>query len=351
MNNLQLPQKDMEKEISQLESFIKSDIDARELKRAIAVRMALEGKLYHEISKVLGVSEFFVGYWKKIFKTQRVEGIKLGYKGSPGYLTERQTDVVVEWLKHKQYWNLEELVTYVEQEFGVSYKSKQSYYELFAAANISWNKTQKINPKSDDELVKKKREEINEILSKNKAGIESGEIIVLFLDECHLLHGDLTGYVWGLSDRRIEIPITNERERQTYFGALNYQNQQFHVQSHPSGDGKSTVKFIKYLQDKYKGRRIILIWDGASYHKYGEFRDFLSTVNSDKEPENWSITCILFAPNAPQQNPVEDIWLQAKNFLRKYWYLCRSFKIIKFLFEFFTKEHKFDFPKIHQYCT
>ena len=38
MNNLQRPQKDMEKEIAQLESFIKSDIDARELKRAIAVR-------------------------------------------------------------------------------------------------------------------------------------------------------------------------------------------------------------------------------------------------------------------------------------------------------------------------
>ncbi len=39
MNNLQLPLKDMEreKEITQLESFIKSDIDARELKRAIAV--------------------------------------------------------------------------------------------------------------------------------------------------------------------------------------------------------------------------------------------------------------------------------------------------------------------------
>jgi putative transposase len=126
MNNLQLPQKDMEKEIAQLESFIKSDIDARELKRAIAVRMALSGKLYYEISKMLGVSEFFVGYWKKIFKTQGIEGIKLGYKGSQGYLTERQTDVVVEWLKNKKSWNLDELVTYVEQEFGVIYKSKQS---------------------------------------------------------------------------------------------------------------------------------------------------------------------------------------------------------------------------------
>jgi len=75
-----------------------------------------------------------------------------------------------------------------------------------------------------------------------------------------------------------------------------------------------------------------LIWDGASYHKYGEFTDFLLEVNGDQEPpDNWSITCILFAPNALQQNPVEDIWLQAKNFLRKYWYLCRSFKIAKFL--------------------
>ncbi|WP_333072000.1 MULTISPECIES: hypothetical protein [unclassified Microcoleus] len=55
----------------------------------------------------------------------------------------------------------------------------------------------------------------------------------------------------------MEIPITNEKERQTYFGALNYQSQKFHVQSHPSGDGKSTVKFIKYLQAKYKGRKII----------------------------------------------------------------------------------------------
>ena len=145
------------------------------------------------------------------------------------------------------------------------------------------------------------------------------------------------------------MAITNEKDRQTYFGALNYQSKQFHVQTYPSGDRKSTVKFIKYLPNKYKERRIVVIWDGASYHKYGEFRYFLSSVNRDKEPKDGSITYILFAPNAPQQNPVEDIWLPAKNFLRKYWYLCRSFKIIKFLFEFFTKEHKFDFPKIRQY--
>jgi putative transposase len=236
MNNLQLPQKDMEKEIAQLESFIKSDIDARELKRAIAVRMAISGNIYHEISLILGVSNFFIGYWKKQFKTKGIAGIKLGHKGSKGYLTARENTEVIEWLKNKEYWNLDELVTYLEQEFGVIYKSKQSYYELFDRAKISWKKTQKTNPKFDKKLVKKKTEEINDFLFKNKAGIESGEIIVLFLDECHLLHGDLTGYVWGQSKIRIEVPITNEKDRQTYFGALNYQSKEFHLQSHPSGD-------------------------------------------------------------------------------------------------------------------
>jgi putative transposase len=32
---------------------------------------------------------------------------------------------------------------------------KQSYYELFLSADISWKKSQKVNPKLDAELVKK----------------------------------------------------------------------------------------------------------------------------------------------------------------------------------------------------
>ncbi|MEG5116843.1 helix-turn-helix domain-containing protein [Microcoleus sp. A2-C5] len=102
MNNLQLPQKDMEKERVALESFIKSDRTVREIKRAIAVRMAIEGKFYHEISKFLGVSKFFIGYWKKQFKTKGVAGIKLANKGSKGYLTSLQKTEIIEWLKNKE---------------------------------------------------------------------------------------------------------------------------------------------------------------------------------------------------------------------------------------------------------
>jgi len=75
--------------------------------------MALSSIIYHEISKILGVSNFFIGYLKKQFKTKGIAGIKLGHKGSKGYLTALQNTEVIQWLKNKQSWNLDELVTYL----------------------------------------------------------------------------------------------------------------------------------------------------------------------------------------------------------------------------------------------
>lgn len=186
-------------------------------------------------------------------------------------------------------------------------------------------------------------------MAKNQAEIEVGQLIVFFVDECHLLWGDVCGYVWGKTESRIEIPIKNEKERQTYFGALDYRLKEFLVQEYAGGNGENTVAFIKYLQTQRPGKKIALIWDGASYHKSKEIKDFLTTVNQEYEPLQWRITCIIFAPNAPEQNPVEDVWLQAKNFLRKFWWLGKSFVVVKWLFKFFTDHQKFDFPKLKQY--
>lgn len=195
----------------------------------------------------------------------------------------------------------------------------------------------------------KKREEINTFLAKQQLKIDLEEIVVLFLDECHLLHGDMLGYVWGKTNVRIKIPIKNEKERQTYFGALDYKSKEFIMESHPKGDGDETVKFIKQLQKKYKNKKLALIWDGASYHKFGKFREYLEEENDQLVEKDWRIKCILFAPNAPEQNPVEDIWLKGKKHIRKYWHLCSDFKAVKSLFEFCLNEQQFNFPKINQY--
>lgn len=55
------------------------------------------------------------------------------------------------------------------------------------------------------------------------------------------------------------------------------------------------------------------------------------------------------APNDPTQNPVEDIWLHAKNFVRELYHLCKSFFHVKKLFEFVTNHQFFDFQKMFMY--
>lgn len=131
---------------------------------------------------------------------------------------------------------------------------------------------------------------------------------------------------------RIEVPIINERERQTYYGALNYQTKQFLLKPYKQAESKQTVNFVKYLMEQCPGQRIVLIWPGASYHKYKEMKAFLKEMNGNLPEEDWPVTCILLAPNSPEQNPVEDIWLQGKNELRNKYYLCNSFAEVKELF-------------------
>jgi hypothetical protein len=54
-------------------------------------------------------------------------------------------------------------------------------------------------------------------------------------------------------------------------------------------------------------------------------------------------------PMQREQNPVEDIWLQAKRWIRECYHLCKSFTVVKFLFELVTHCQVFDFPKLSMY--
>lgn len=142
--------------MKELIQFIQGNPDPRELKRALAVRMVLEDYTYYQIQNILHVSLGFITKCKQVFETQGVDGLQLGYKGSKSYLDSPQRQAVIEWLKQKNYWNLEELQQHLKDAYAVKFQSKQSYYELFAEAGISWKKTQKSNPKKDPELVAQK---------------------------------------------------------------------------------------------------------------------------------------------------------------------------------------------------
>ena len=329
--------------------FIKGKPDVRELKRALAVKLALKEEPYYKIQAILNVSIGFISKWKKVFLSQGTKGLLLKHKGGISYLTARQKQKVIDWLKQKDYWSLKELYSYLWSNYQIAFKCQKSYYQLFKAAGISWKKSQKKNPKKDPEKVKEKKEEIIEQLQDWQKEIKNGSLSVFIIDECHLLWGDVCGYVWGKTNTRVEVPMTNQRFKQTYFGALDYQTKKFLIKPYPKANSENTVDFLKYLQQQKPGQRIAVIWEGASYHKYEKMRDYLLEVNSELSQENWQVTCILLAPNAPEQNPVEDIWLVAKNSVRENYYICKYFKEVKGLFVQAIEGKVFDFSKVYQY--
>ena len=176
MDNPLIKQQEKHDKIVRLEGLIKSNSDPRELKRALAVKMSIAGYSDRITAQLLGVSTSFVRDWKRAFKVRGIAGIKLGYQGAIAKLTTEQRREIIEWLKAKDYWHLDELINHLEDKY----------------------------------------------------------------------------------------------------------------------------EFVKNLQRKYLNQKIVLIWDGASYHRFGEFREYLTEVNQSKSTDDLEVTCILFATNAPQ---------------------------------------------------
>lgn len=148
----------------------------------------------------------------------------------------------------------------------------------------------------------------------------------------------------------IVVPVVNERSKQTYYGAVDYL------------EGELLLKACALLEIpkiplitsaicafQFPNQRLLILWDGASYHRSQSVRCFLNETNQSLPTEQWKIHCIRFAPNCPSQNPIEDIWLQAKTWVRRFCALVPTFSHLKWMFEWFINNTTFDFATLQMY--
>ena len=147
---------------------------------------------------------------------------------------------------------------------------------------------------------------------------------MLFFHECHLLSGDLQGYVWGRTDERVVVPVVNERERQTYYGAVDLVSKRLFIEAHERA-GRLVPLLTEVFTSSVPPPSVThsLGWGGL--YGSGELKEYLAQVNEGLTQEEWKIHCVRFDPNDPTQNPIEDAWLQGKTWLRRMSGLCPSF--------------------------
>jgi putative transposase len=146
--------------MKELEEFIQTTKDSRELKRALAVKMTLAKRPWAVVMEDLGVSHAFISKWRSRYKHARVQGLRRGYQGSQGYLSPPDKAEVLSWIQRQTTWSVRAVAQHVQATYGISYKSLQSYYALLDAARMSWKKSQDRQPKAAPQKVAAKRDVI-----------------------------------------------------------------------------------------------------------------------------------------------------------------------------------------------
>ena len=97
-------------------------------------------------------------------------------------------------------------------------------------------------------------------MASRREEIEAGALRILLLDECHLLWGDTIGYVWGKTDTEITVPITNERDKQTYYGAVDYLDKTLLLKTYDTANSKNTIDYLSYLLNESPDQKLLIFY-------------------------------------------------------------------------------------------
>lgn len=130
--------------------------------------------------------------------------------------------------------------------------------------------------------------------------------MVLVADECRVEKESGTIRIWFPKGKQPTIKIDQDKEAMSFYGALDVTTGKEIVQQTLRQTSEYTVKFLRKLEKIYQGKKVLLIWDGAPWHR-GKVKDYLKEKN-----KKWKLELMYFPPYSPDFNPQEQVWKKAK---------------------------------------
>ena len=122
----------------------------------------------------------------------------------------------------------------------------------------------------------------------------------MFQDEAGFGRINKPKYCWCVSGLRPTVPCHHIREYRYVYGAVEPLTGESSFLVMPYCNTVCMNIFLKELSKEYCNDRIILVCDGASWHK----------ANSLAIPSN--IRLLFLPPATPEMNPIEQIWKEIR---------------------------------------
>lgn len=153
-----------------IEDLIARSKKSAEIKRGLAVRQDIANQSRKVIGSVLGVTVAFISKWRIIYDTYGVNALISYHKGGTprSFLNAEQRGIVLAHIQSHEVFTPKDLAVYLQREYGIFFKSGQSYYDLLHAAKMSYHKSQKENPRRDEAKIMERRKEIKKNLKRSE---------------------------------------------------------------------------------------------------------------------------------------------------------------------------------------
>ena len=261
------------------------------------------------IADIWGITVRTLYNWRNDFVAKGMKSLIVGRrKGCPPRLSEKQKEqlkqIVLDGPEKSGFargtWTSGMIQGIIEKKFKISYNPRY-VCDLLGQIGLSYQKGKYISDKYDSkERILWKNERWPNLLEKAK---REGAVI-LFEDEVGFALWGSLGYTWGLVGKQPLVKTTGRRKNLKAFGVIDYFTGRFVFQTEENK--LNSTSYISFLQKVLKrfSSKIILVHDGAPYHKSKEVREYMNA-----QPR---LEAVRLPSYSPEFNIIEHLWKKAK---------------------------------------
>jgi len=194
-------------------------------------------------------------------------------------------------------WTLRKLAKAVAEKFGRPV-SRETIRRLLHKTKHSWKKAKKILGRADPAKRAAFVDEIRKLLDRV---LHDEELVLAYIDEAHIHQDADIGYGWSTRGERLYVASSSPglKAKVSFFGIYLYSEPSVRIWPYERANGVFTIDVLERLRREHGDRPIVVVWDGASYHRSAIVR---------AAAERLHIQLVRLPPYSPDFMPVEALW-------------------------------------------